>query len=36
MLREALVTLNQRWAAAKTRHGERLDALNQHIGEAGV
>jgi uncharacterized protein YukE len=32
---EELGRLSQRWAAAGTRHGERLDALSRHVGEAG-
>lgn len=33
---EELGRLSQRWAAVGTRHGERLDALSRHVGEAGV
>lgn len=33
---EELGRLGQRWAAVGTRHGERLDALSRHVGEAGV
>jgi len=33
---EELGRLSQRWAAVGTRHGERLDALSHHVGEAGV
>lgn len=31
-----LSRLSQRWAAVGTRHGERLDALSRHVGEAGL
>jgi uncharacterized protein YukE len=33
---EELGRLSQRWAAVGTRHGERLDALSRHVGEAGA
>jgi uncharacterized protein YukE len=33
---EELARLSQRWAAVGTRHGERLDALSRHVGEAAV
>ena len=33
---EELASLSQRWAAVGTRHGERLDALSRHVGDAGV
>ncbi len=33
---EELGRLSQRWAVVGTRHGERLDALSRHVGEAGV
>jgi uncharacterized protein YukE len=33
---EELGRLSQRWAAVGTRHGERLDALSRHVGQAGV
>ena len=33
---EELGRLSQRWAAAGTRHGQRLDALSRDVGEAGV
>jgi len=33
---EELCRLSQRWAAVGTRHGQRLDALSRHVGDAGV
>jgi uncharacterized protein YukE len=33
---DELANLSQRWAAAGTRHGERLDALGRHVGDAGA
>jgi uncharacterized protein YukE len=33
---EELSRLSQRWSATGVRHGERLDALGRHVGEAGV
>jgi hypothetical protein len=33
---EELASLSQRWAAVGTRHGDRLDALSRHVGDAEV
>lgn len=33
---EELSRLSQRWSATGVRHGERLDALGRHVGEAGT
>jgi uncharacterized protein YukE len=33
---DQLANLSQRWAAVGTRHGERLDALGRHVGDAGT
>jgi len=33
---EELSRLSQRWSATGARHGERLDALGRHVGDAGV
>jgi hypothetical protein len=33
---DELASLSQRWAAVGVRHGERLDALSRHVGDAGV
>ena len=33
---DELANLSQRWAAVGTRHGERLDALGRHVGDAGT
>lgn len=33
---EELGRLSERWAAVGSRHGERLDALSRHVGQAGV
>jgi hypothetical protein len=33
---EELNRLSRRWSAIGPRHGERLDALGRHVGEAAV